>query len=832
MPLVIYGALCLGLVAAGALLHSSTRAAARQRGGAAIDAVAALKRQGIVRWRTDELDEVRVAASRKEVARVGSRNELPRAGERQEAERALADLARLRGYLRATVVTESGEVRAGVTGEGTPGPAPDLALVRRALAEGPSASLAVFPEERRPRLDLAVPIAADGRARAVLYVQVDGTDAVAAVVRGWPVPSDTGETVLAMRDGDDALFASEPRFLPGWAYKVRIPLREDRRGLVQALRGEGIFEGVDYRGTRVVIASRQVPDTALSVVARMDAEELEAPLVGPLNQLTVLVAFLLAVGAAGLVWVQRQERRHEEVLARARRELEASGQRLKLALAGTHWVWDWDLEGGGLSADPEWARSVGLPYHRVEGDLDAVLSRVVHPDDRPSVAERMGVLASGAAPSIEIEFRTRLPVGERWIRFRAGVSERGPEGGARKLIGVLSDVTDQRALQAQLERSERMASLGTLAAGVAHEINNPLTYVVANLEELETACAGRPELLEPVRQAREGVERVREVVRGLRSFSRGGSTRGPVDVAAELASALRIARNELSHRATLEVQVDPMPAVDAKGHALGQVFLNLLLNAGQALPEGTGRPGRVRVHASTDPRGRARVEIADDGVGIPPEVLPRIFEPFFTTKPVGVGTGLGLAIAHNVVTEAGGTIEVESQLGAGSTFRVLLPPAHEPSAPRPDPGAPVPGQTRPAPVDHSPPARASGGAAVLIVDDEPLVARSIARALQADQPVEVVTSAREACDRIALGVRYAAVVCDLMMPTMTGVDLHAWVADRDPELADRFLFITGGAFTQRSRDFLERTRLPWLEKPFDPERLREAVRAALRSPSR
>jgi CheY-like chemotaxis protein len=314
---------------------------------------------------------------------------------------------------------------------------------------------------------------------------------------------------------------------------------------------------------------------------------------------------------------------------------------------------------------------------------------------------------------------------------------------------------------------------------------------------------------------------VREVVRGLRSFSRGGAARGPVDVAEELHAAVRIARNEIQHRAALEVKIDPMPPVDAKGRELGQVFLNLLVNAGQAIPEDPMRRGRVRVSAGTDAGGRARIEIQDDGVGIPADVLPRIFEPFFTTKPVGVGTGLGLAIAHNVVTEAGGTIEVESQLGIGTTFRVVLPPARvhagEPLAPERRAGTPRP---------FRPDAVGGDATPVLVVDDEPLVARSIARALQRERTVVLAGSAEDARGRIESGERFAAVVCDLMMPGMTGMDLFEWVEAHAPALAGRFVFVTGGAFTQRARAFLERTGAPCVDKPFEASRLREAVRAA------
>jgi signal transduction histidine kinase len=237
----------------------------------------------------------------------------------------------------------------------------------------------------------------------------------------------------------------------------------------------------------------------------------------------------------------------------------------------------------------------------------------------------------------------------------------------------------REAMQTQLERAERLASLGTLAAGVAHEINNPLAYVLTNLEFALSRLAesGAPkEDLEALAEARDGAARVRDVVRGLRAFSRpGAGRRGPADAGAELEAALRLASNDIRRRARLETSLQPVPRVVSGDHELGQVFLNLLLNAAQAIPEGRAGENVVRVEAGTDSAGWARISVQDSGVGIPPEVQRRIFEPFFTTKPLGTGTGLGLAIAHSIVVAAGGRIEVESEAGRGATFRVLLPPA-------------------------------------------------------------------------------------------------------------------------------------------------------------
>ena len=376
----------------------------------------------------------------------------------------------------------------------------------------------------------------------------------------------------------------------------------------------------------------------------------------------------------------------------------------------------------------------------------------------------------------------------------------------------------------RLELSQRMAGLGRLAAGVAHEVNNPLSSVIANLAYVAEELPGAPlEVRQALREARDGAERVADVVRGLKTFSRpGDAAHGAIDVRAELEVAIRLARHELRHRATLQVQLDPLPPVVADAHELGQVFLNLLVNAAQSIPEGRADEQRVTVSARADPQGWVVVEITDTGAGIAPDVLDRIFEPFFTTKPLGVGTGLGLAIAHGIVANAGGRIEVESAVGRGSTFRVRLPPAPgAPPAQRAVPAAPV--TPPPGPGAARKPARTGR---VLIVDDEPIVARAAERAL-AGFDVVIATSAAEALRLLEEGAHFDAVLCDLMMPQMTGMELHARVAARSPELGARFVFITGGAFTDAAAEFLRTTPNGWLEKPFDPRGLRAAIERAV-----
>ena len=403
-------------------------------------------------------------------------------------------------------------------------------------------------------------------------------------------------------------------------------------------------------------------------------------------------------------------------------------------------------------------------------------------------------------------------------------------------LGVVRDVTQQKKMQAQLMVSDRMASVGTLAAGVAHEINNPLSAVIANLayisEGLEPAAGCdsneasaeatmawvREEIKAPLDDAREAAERVRFIVRDLKIFSRApkDESGGPVDVQRILESSLRMAWNEIRHRARLVKDYAVVPGVAANEARLGQVFLNLIVNAAQAIPEGHAEHNEIRVTTRLEGE-RVVVEIRDTGPGIPPEIIGRIFDAFFTTKAVGVGTGLGLAICQRIVTDLGGALTVASEVGKGTTFRVELPI-----------GVEVECEEMAGP--DSPP-RPSRRGRILVVDDEELVGRGIERCLFKDHDVITVVAAREALERCAGGERFDLILCDLMMPEMTGMDLHRELSLVAPEQAGRMIFMTAGAFTENARLFLSSPSIRHLEKPFDADALRSIIEGNLEEPA-
>jgi PAS domain S-box-containing protein len=406
---------------------------------------------------------------------------------------------------------------------------------------------------------------------------------------------------------------------------------------------------------------------------------------------------------------------------------------------------------------------------------------------------------------------------QSWYSTRIGpIRQQGEIVG---LVMISRDITDSKQTEMHLMVADRMASVGTLAAGVAHEINNPLASVIANLDmamqDVEHLDLGNTELNEEIKDARTAADRVREIVRDLKIFSRAEEERrGPVDVENVLESTIRMAWNELRHRAKLVKRFAKVPEVDGNESRLGQVFLNLIINAAHAIPEGKYESNRIEVSTSIDETGYVCIGIRDTGTGIPVEVRPRLFTPFFTTKPVGVGTGLGLAISHKIVTQFGGTISYDTEIGKGTEFRVRLPVAGAVELARP--------RTRTNNI------AAARRGRILVIDDEELLAQAIRRFLSSDHEVTAVFSAGAALDLIRRGERYDVILCDLMMPQITGMELHAELQRTQPEQAANVVFLTGGAFTPAAREFLDEVPNRRLEKPFDLKELRRLVNELIR----
>ncbi len=397
-------------------------------------------------------------------------------------------------------------------------------------------------------------------------------------------------------------------------------------------------------------------------------------------------------------------------------------------------------------------------------------------------------------------------------------------------VMVFRDVTEQKRLQKQLELADRLASLGTMAAGVAHEINNPLFVVFANaglvLEEL-TGALSEPatsesgalqharalkESIDMQRQILSAASRITRIVADLGAFSRPElQASGSVDVRDAIEWAIRSTAHEFRHRARLSTTLSKVPRVDADETRLGQVLVNLLINAAHAIAPGNVEGNQVLVTTGTNDGGHVIIEVSDTGSGIPAEVLNRIFEPFFTTKPVGEGTGLGLSICHGIVASMGGALTVESKAGKGTTFRLELPA----------------GTTQEPSVATSPQALAVvRRGRLLVIDDEEMVLSAVSRILNQHEVV-CMSHAHEAMGRLRGDDKFDIILCDLMMPSMTGIEFYEELLTTLPQMASRVVFLSGGAMTSKAAEFLRIVPNERVQKPFGVSDLRSMVQAVL-----
>ncbi len=568
------------------------------------------------------------------------------------------------------------------------------------------------------------------------------------------------------------------------------PRWESFRGLMRTIGRRSAWSWPIVNNDDVVIGSL----AAYGVVARVptDAEMDSMKTLGRLAALAIEK------------W--RNERSTREALERFHLAGEAS----------TNVIYDWNLRSNHL----EWSPRMETVFGHQPGGSTRTFEwweSSIHPAERERVTRGLVSALSERRATWADSYRFRRGDGSY-----AAVADRGrllfdDFGAPVRLIGEMSDVSRQQELQARLALTERLASVGTLAAGVAHEINNPLAWITSNLhyalEELDKLrVAPQPALVDEVSEAltdaRTGAERVGVIVRDLKMFSRAQDDQsGLVDVRRVLESSITMARNEIRHRALLERRFDDVPPVKGNEGRLSQVFLNLLINAAHALPEGDVTHQRVVVSTSLDQNGNVVVMVRDTGQGIAPDVLPHIFDPFFTTKPVGQGTGLGLSICHSLVTALGGSIEVESEPGRGSTFRVLLPAAPAEFRRTPVPQTP---QVERLPVPRG---------LVALIDDEPSVLFALQRVLGPHHDVRSFTEPKAALEALP-GLEPDVIFCDVMMPEMSGAEVYHRLQASHPVLAGRLVFMTGGAFSSTAREFLDEVQRPVLDKPFTADVVR------------
>ena len=436
--------------------------------------------------------------------------------------------------------------------------------------------------------------------------------------------------------------------------------------------------------------------------------------------------------------------------------------------------------------------------HVLDGDAGQTLEDVL-----PGVAAALvrgamvACLASGALQTVTVhvgDFSHPLT-----YELRIVPSE------AHTVLCIARDATEVNRIKAQLIFADRMVAVGTLAASIAHEINNPLTYIgcnvavlrraVASLSPIPGELADAPSLLVDIH---EGVARIASLVSDLRVFGKGDTAvAGAVDLARVLRSALNIAAPHFLTRAQIVTDLRDVPRIQAVESRLGQVFVNLLINAAQAIPEGKSGENRIEVRLYTE-ADQIHVIVADSGAGLSPDARAHLFEAFFTTKGVEQqGTGLGLFISNNIVVALGGHILIEDGIRGGCAFHVVLPVV-VPSA-----------ESIKHPSSLPPPVTS---ARVLVIDDEPAILRVIPTLLSS-HVVEVALDGRTALSMIAERGPYDVILCDIMMPQMSGMDVYREACARWPEVKRRFVFLTAGAHTMAGRAFVTQEGVSVLDKP-------------------
>ncbi len=449
----------------------------------------------------------------------------------------------------------------------------------------------------------------------------------------------------------------------------------------------------------------------------------------------------------------------------------------------------------------------GEAFRFLTRGLSAGVELLTSDQSRPLAVEEEPIARALAGETIDDAEVCVRPGSEepRWLRLTARAFH-GDDDRTAGAVVVVRDVTDERRAQARQIVNDRLASVGVLAAGIAHEINNPLTSVLAEIEMAVARIPGMDRAIEHLNTALDAAHRVRTIVSDLRTLSREGSGDAlvAVDVARALDTALRMAVPHTRGRVEVKTEIGDLPWILGNEGRLVQVFLNLIVNAAQAMNGLPQERRSIRVRAMRGRDGGARVDVVDTGTGMTAEVRNRIFTPFFTTKPLGTGTGLGLSICQRIITQLGGTIDCDSAPNRGTTFTLWLPPAPDQigSSPAPSGG------------------REAVSARILVVDADPFARQLVTRALRAEHDVVALGSADVAWSRIEGGEPFDLVLYDGDALAPSAAELWSRLAGELAPLRDRVVFLTGPMTGPATREFLASTGARVLSKPIDATTLK------------
>ncbi|HVU03092.1 MAG TPA: PAS domain S-box protein [Polyangiaceae bacterium] len=473
-------------------------------------------------------------------------------------------------------------------------------------------------------------------------------------------------------------------------------------------------------------------------------------------------------------------------------------------------------------ANPAFCTAFGVERSHLDDGLDVL--DLVHPDDARKLAEAVRGLSLGGVAHIECRMQPRAGT-----EMTLEASAIGVDLDHRlRVLFLGQDVTERKKLESKLLQADRLGVLGSLAAGMAHSINNPLSYTLLNLEhvarrmrDIGTEHDYYSEARVRLAEAHDGAERIAKIVRQMRILSRSRpSEPGPIDLRAVLESVLAMVGNEIRYRGQLVTRLDLTPRVWASEGELEQAFLGLLLYVARSASEKGPGAREIRLSTSVDDEGNGVVTVSDDGLVLDEPERRRLFDPFGGSD----ATGFGLAVCQSILKSVEGRIDVEYHPDGGTVFRVTLPPASAK-------GAPESRRREPARATVAPPPMRDR-ARVLVIDDDPGVASTLRAMLEAHHEIRSVTHGREGL-RLLLGPEdFDIVFCDLIMPEVSGIDVFCAVELNRPDRVDRIVFMTGGVFTAEAEKFLARVPNPRVEKPFSLARVDQLLAQAVEKRAR
>ncbi len=803
---------CVVVLALALLTHRQYTTNYREEVHARLHTIAELKASEISGWRRERVADGQFFTGNLAVVALAQR--VLGVGNDADAARLLLDLLgrmqRNHEYQRIALHDADGRERLSSPSDGLPDDGHMVEMVRAAVAAGDPAFLALHANNGElPHMTIVAPLLPG---LGAVLIQVNPTEALADLVRTWPVPAETAETLIIRRDGDEVMYLnaiigpSESDSMP----RVSVT-RTDLADVQAVLGGHGTLDTRDRHGVAVVASMLPIEGSTWHLVVSQTQDELYGPLRARAVVLAIISVLLVVsgVGVLGFVW-SAQNRRLEEV---ERTHLSALQSMAQVVEASPVVLFQWRAEPGW---PVEWVSANVSRWGYTAEALTAgrpAFSDLIHRDDVARVQLEVARFTADGADAFVQEYRIRTADGRvLWIDDRTTVV-RDADGAVVRYEGTLADITERKQLQAQFVQAQKMETVGRLAGGVAHDFNNLLTVINGYAEFALSEIPPADPLHEMVQEIYDAGQRAVGLTRQLLAFSRRQVVQ-PVSldlnvVAQEMQKMLQ---RLIGEDIRLTFDLDPgLGRVRADAGQFEQVIMNLAVNARDAMPRGGTLV--VTTRNLDEASGEIMLAVADTGCGMDEVTQQRLFEPFFTTKRPGQGTGLGLATVYGIVTQAGGRIEVSSAVGRGSTFRVYLPRLADDAE-----GDAV--KARPAGIVR-------GTERVLIVEDEEALRRIAQRILTAagyttmcaangDEAIAILSADDAAVDLL---------LTDVVMPGMSGHELAAHIKVSHPHL--KVLFTSGylpDAFPDRGRLGPE---VQFLAKPYSPSSLTSKVRDVL-----